>query len=112
MAKNRLVELFIRIVWGLLLLFVPGALVRAMGGTNEVASRRVMRVLGGRHLLEGAVEALHGRRVRRAGAFVDAIHAGTALTFGAVDRRWRRPALIDAMAASGFATVGWRSTRT
>lgn len=109
--RNRSAELFVRVGWGAFLVAAPGVVLRSAGGTDEAASRWVVRVLGLRHLIEAAVEAPHGRDVRRVGAAVDAIHAATALAFGLLDRRWRRPALADAMVAAGFAAVGclaWR----
>ncbi len=77
----------VRTGWAVTLLAAPGPLVRSVGGVDETASRRVVRVLGARHLLEAAVAARHGRGVRRAGVAVDAIHAATAVAFGIADRR-------------------------
>ncbi|MDQ6783184.1 MAG: hypothetical protein M3063_07040 [Actinomycetota bacterium] len=100
--------LVVRTGWGLLLLGAPGLAVRAAGGTDERASRRVVRVLGARHLAEAGLEARHGPGVRRAGGAVDLLHAVTAVGFGVADRRWRRPALADAVVASAFAATGLR----
>lgn len=105
-TKADRVSIGVRTVWGAVLLGVPGLLVRVAGGTDELASRRVVRVLGARHLVEAGVEARHGGAVRRAGGVVDLIHAVTAVGFGLADGRWRRPALADAVVASAFAAAG------
>lgn len=98
--------MMVRTGWALALLAAPGPVVRVVGGRDEPASRWVVRVLGARHLVEAAVEIRHGRGVRRAGAAIDGIHSCTAMAFGLADRRWRRPALIDAGVAAAFAALG------
>ncbi len=101
--------LVVRAGWAVVLLSAPGVVIRTLGGVDETASRRVLRVLGVRHLLEAVVEARRGPTVRRAGAVVDLVHSMTAVGFGVADRRWRRPALADAAVASGFAVAGFGS---
>lgn len=83
-----------------------------MGGIDESASRRVLRLLATRHLVQAAVEAWRGPTVVRAGAAVIAVHACTAMAFGMADRRWRRPSLIDAAVAAGFAYLGLRASHS
>lgn len=107
-----------RLAWGILLLVAPGRAVRAMGGADLSRSRVVMRVLGGRHVVQGSLE-LHSSTGTSAGAgrqksggglgaAVDAAHALTGLALAVSDPRWRRPALIDAGVATMFAGWGWR----
>lgn len=103
--------LFVRFVWASILLAVPGAVIRSVGGIDETASRRVVRVLASRHLVQAAIEARLGPAVLRKGAAIDVSHACTGIMFGIADRRWRRPALIDAAIAAGFAGLGWRASR-
>ena len=99
-----------RVLWGALLLAAPGAVIGLLGGQDETASRRVLRVLGARHGVQGTFE-LVGRDVGVAGTVIDLLHAGSALGFAAADRRWRRPALLDALIAGGFAAAGMASRR-
>jgi hypothetical protein len=65
-----------------------------------------MRVLGARHLLQGAAEALMGGGAREAGVGVDILHGLTDIGFAAFDRRWRRAALADAGITAGLAALG------
>lgn len=97
-----------RLAWGGLLLAAPGTVIGLLGGQDETASRRVLRILGARHGVQGAVE-LVGQDIGVAGTVIDLLHAGSALGFAAVDRRWRRPALLDALIAGGFAAAGMAS---
>lgn len=94
-----------RLGWGVTLVAMPGRIVTAVGGDNDPRSRTVVRILGARHVLQAVVEAGAGPRLRRLGSVVDVLHALSALGLAGVDRRWRRPALLDAAVASGFAAV-------
>ena len=105
--KAAPVPLAVRAAWGSLLLVFPGAVLRRMGGADEgVAPRRVMRVLGARHLVEAGAEWRLGYPARRVGIGVDAIHALTSLVFGVSDERWRRAAFTDALIAGAFVGLG------
>lgn len=99
---------WLRAGWGALLLLRPDTGLGALEGGDDSteAARVVIRILGARHLIELVLELYHGPRWRRAGGVVDAIHAATAVGFGAFDHRWRRAALADAAVAGGFAAVG------
>lgn len=104
-----------RAVWGGLLLAAPGA-VLAVTVRNDPAflgpARVVLRVLGARHLVQAGVEARWPRRrVLAFATVVDGLHAATGLALGAADRKWRRPALLDAAVASGFALTTARTAR-
>jgi hypothetical protein len=106
-ASNTAVA--VRITWGALLCAVPGRVLKLMGGADEgLAPRRVMRVLGARHVLQGLAEYRFGASARRLGVGADLLHAATDVGFGVVDTRWRRAALTDAGIATGFAVVGLR----
>lgn len=95
-----------RVAWGVLLLAAPHVVLAVSHGDDphDRAARRVLRILGCRHLAQTAVE-LAGPRpaVQYLGAGVDGIHALTSAGLAALDRRWRRSAVIDAAVASGFA---------
>jgi hypothetical protein len=78
-----------------------------MGGADEDRTpRRVMRVLGARHLVEAAVEQRFGKIGRTLGVATDVIHAAVDVMFGVGDPRWRRAAFTDAVIAGGFVVLG------
>ncbi len=98
--------LALRACWGVLLLAAPGPMLRALGGSDVgVGPRRVMRVLGARHLVQAAFDVNHPG-ARRWGAVVDLLHSATAAGFAALSLRWRRAAGADAVVAAGFAAMG------
>ena len=92
----------IRLGWGLFLLAAPGPALRLLGGHPTGRARTVVRVLGARHVVQAAVEQRDRGRHRLLLAAVDWAHAASGLALAAVDRRWRRPALTDAVLATGF----------
>ncbi len=103
-----------RVIWAAVLLAAPGRVLAVSHGDDphNSTARWVLRVLGARHLAQTAVE-LAGPRptVQYIGTGVDAIHALTSAGLAAVDRRWRRSAIIDAAVASGFALGTGLTTR-
>jgi hypothetical protein len=100
--------LLIRTAWGLLLVIAPGRVLQAMGGVDESRTpRRIMRILGARHLVEAVAESSLGGSAREVGVWVDGLHAMTSLAFAWRNGRWRRAASTDAAVASGFAALGY-----
>ena len=81
---------------------------------DSPAARRVMRILGGRHLLQAGVELVRPSPVVLIlGAGVDAIHALTCLGFVVIgDARWRHGVLVNAAAATGFSAATAATART
>ena len=101
------VPLALRAAWGTALLAAPGAVLRLFGGTDVGPTpRRVLRVLGARHLAQAGAEWAFGGRARQIGMVVDLLHATTSVGFAVVDRRWRRAALSDTAVTSGFVALG------
>lgn len=101
----------VRVAWGLTLLAAPGRCIALGGGPAPGADAvAVARVLAGRHVLQGVVELASWPRLRRLGATVDALHAASMMSLAAVDRRWRRVALVDSSLASAFALLGLTAT--
>jgi hypothetical protein len=99
--------LALRAAWGAALLVSPGAVLRSFGGTDEgTTPRRVMRVLGARHLAQTGAEWAWGGRAREIGTVVDLLHAATSVGFSIVSPRWRRAALTDTAVTSGFVVLG------
>ncbi len=105
-ARTRPLELA-RGTWGLALLLAPRRVLAAVG--ERAPDRRtvvVTRVLGGRHLVQAAVTGLApSRAVLADGAWVDAVHALTAVGLAASDRPRARLALLDAGVAGTWALV-------
>lgn len=94
--------------WGLLLLMRPRTAARVLKGPALASRRelRVLRVLGLRHVVQAAVtQARPTPDVMVAGAGLDVVHALTALGYGLSRRSRRRPGLLGAVIATGFATA-------
>jgi hypothetical protein len=101
------VPLAIRISWGVALLVRPALVLRLFGGADEGRGPLlVMRILGARHLVQASLEYRVGGRARKVGVYVDLLHGATSVAFGVCRPAWRRPALVDAGVASGFAVLG------
>jgi len=91
----------------------PARMLGALGGdASAPIGRRTVRVLGGRQLVQAAAELFGGPVARTPAAVVDASHAVSCLGVAAVDRRWRRAALTDAVVAAGFVWSDLRFRRT
>jgi hypothetical protein len=82
----------------------PRALARAeLGRRPDDLSRRVLRVLGVRQLVQaGLAMRFRSRAARRIGAAVDLLHAGSMVALAILDPRRRRGALVQAGIATGF----------
>lgn len=104
----RTVGIAARIGWGALLLIIPSKGLQLLGGHDTKPARRVLRVLGSRHLLQAAIEIDRGTRWHTIGRLADAAHCATALLFAWLAPGWRRAALTDAGVAGGFALLGLR----
>lgn len=106
----------VRVLWGGLLVTVPGPLFGVVTGRPaDRADRRLLRVLGARHIVQGAVAAAHPTRTMLAlGGAVDALHAASCGAAALLLPEWRRPALLDgtyATALSGYGLVCARAAR-
>jgi len=101
------VLLLARLASGGLLTVRPAQGLRLLGyGQDDAASRTVVRVLGARHLVLGAAEALRSDPgVLRAGAGVDVLHALTALGYAAASRPGRSAGRRSAALALSFAVA-------
>jgi len=107
LPRAALLPLAVRVLWGGTLLVDPGTVLRLFRGVDEGKEPRlVMRILGGRHLIQAGVEYHDGGGARQIGVVVDLLHATTSIVFGIVRPTWRRAALTDAGVAVGFAMLG------
>ncbi|TXR52885.1 hypothetical protein [Quadrisphaera setariae] len=102
-----------RATWGTLLLVAPGPVLRLVGEHDpDPRSRTVVRVLGARHLLQAGFSGRTPSRATLAdGAWVDVVHALTALALAAGDRPRARLALLDAVIALSWGTASARAAR-
>jgi hypothetical protein len=103
----------VRAGMGLLCLVAPGkALVASQRGSP--VARRVMRILGARHLTQAAIEGSRPTApVLMVGAGVDAVHALTCLGFAVIGgARWRHGVLLNAGCALGFCVATAATART
>ncbi|HET7684498.1 MAG TPA: hypothetical protein VFK34_12610 [Marmoricola sp.] len=102
----------LRTVWGSVLTATPGLVLSATHEDSTTPARAVLRLLGLRHVAQGTVLAAKPEEeLIRVGAVVDLLHASTAFGFAAVNRRWRRTALLSGVAATTFGVHGLVSSR-
>ncbi|MEJ5913006.1 hypothetical protein [Pseudokineococcus sp. 1T1Z-3] len=99
--------------WGAVCLLAPTVVERALSGHEpDDRARRVMRVLGARHLVQaGASRLLPARLALAGGAAVDALHAATAVVLALADPPRRRASLLDAVVALAWSAWGVRRYR-
>jgi hypothetical protein len=92
--------------WGLLLLCAGPRLWRATAGRPPSRGAVVaVRLLGLRHLAQGAAQVADPSRFRDACVLVDLVHSGSMLAVGARVRSARRPALLSAFVSATAAAT-------
>jgi hypothetical protein len=96
----------VRLAWGSLLVARPTAAAELFGGEAVPRARVVLRILGARHLVQGASELWPHPGRHDLDPAIDGIHALTAAGLAILDHRWRRPAATDAAVATGFFAAG------
>ncbi len=103
----------VQALWGTTLLIAPGSVLRLLGGANEdPMPKRIMQILGTRHVLQASAERVFGAPALRLGGWIDGLHALSGLGLACADARWRRAALADAVITGAFAAVGLIETST
>jgi hypothetical protein len=111
-SRSSTIFVVVQALWGTTLLASPGTVLWLLGGADEGrVPKRIMRVLGARHLAQAIAEHVFGDEALLVGACVDALHALTGFGFACADARWRHAALADAMITSGFAAIGLSEVR-
>lgn len=108
-TRARRFEL-VRAAWGLSCLLAPKPILHA-AGSNHPDQRAVVvtRILGARHLAQGAISGLAPtQRVLLLGGIVDLIHSATAQLLGVLDPPRRRLALLDGAIAATWGVAGLR----
>ena len=96
-----------RLVLGGACLAAPGAVLGAVGAPDR-GDRRVhvvTRVLGGRLLLQGALDGARGRSGRGLDVAVELTHAASMLPVAAIWPWHRRSASVSAALATGIAVL-------
>lgn len=103
----------LRAGWGAACLLAPRHVYRGVEGKEpDERARRVLRVLGARHLLQATANGLRPTSLTLgAGSVVDGLHAATALAFGLADASRRRTVLLDAGIAGGWSAAAWHAHR-
>ncbi|MGB8385941.1 MAG: hypothetical protein WCG47_32675 [Dermatophilaceae bacterium] len=91
-----------RAAYGLVQLAAPGVIADAVGGRRtDRPTRAVIRVLGGRHLVQAVLTVAIGTpRAHAVGSGVDALHAMSMYAVAGADRERRRLALASAADAT------------
>lgn len=95
-------------VLGAATLVRPAAVAGVVSGGASTPPAGVVRVLGGRQLVQGVAVAVRpGRRfLLTGGSVVDALHAASMIAVARWRPRYRRPALASAAVAGASAVVG------
>jgi hypothetical protein len=90
---------------------VPARVLGLVGGPDrdDPTTALVVRVLGGRMLLQGAADMVLGRRTRGVDVAVELLHAASMLAAAAWWPDHRRTALASAAAATAIALLDVRS---
>ncbi len=105
--------LFVRVLWGTVLLIAPEVVLRDLPHQRiDRAARGFARVLGARHLTQAAItsrDGTHGWAV--AGAVVDALHAATMAALAALRPDRRKLALTNFATATTLAAAGLAEAR-
>ena len=101
-----------RLLLGTACLADPSRLLGVVGGLDrdDARTRVIVRVLGGRLLVQGLADLAVGARTRVPDVVVDLTHAASMVE---VARRWpdhRRSALVSAALASAIALLDLRTT--
>ncbi|MFB9237794.1 hypothetical protein ACFFWC_19905 [Plantactinospora siamensis] len=92
-----------RMIWGAGMLAAPTTVLGALGGRRSDLAVAVLRVLGARHLAQGAVTAWRPTGpVLAAGAAADALHGASTVLLVALDRRQRGPAVAETGLAAAW----------
>jgi hypothetical protein len=100
--SNRRVLGAAQLVLGALMLIVPRHVARATSGRGQEPPSAVVRILGGRLFVQGAVTARYPTDdVLSVGMKVDALHAVSMLLSAVTMPRYRRSALSSAAVAGG-----------
>ena len=91
-----------RAAYGLVQLAAPGVIADAFGGRRtDRSTRAVIRVLGGRHLVQAVLTVAIGTpRAHAVGSGLDALHAMSMYAVAAASRDRRRLALASAADAT------------
>ena len=98
---------------GVAYLTLPGRMTEVLGAGESGTAVWVARILGARHSAQALATAGHPPgAVLALGAEVDATHAATMLAVGVMSRRWRRPAVRDALIAAALAGAGLAAARS
>lgn len=107
--RSRPIELA-RAGWGLALLAAPRQILENVHGVEvDAKSVVITRILGARHLTQAALSGLRpSPEVLAMGAWVDGVHALTAMGLAAVDHSRARAGLTDTVVAGVWAAAGYR----
>ena len=98
----RLLEV-VRVGYGLAMLISPDALLSEGAKiSSDRTARRVVRVLGARHLVQGIVLFRRDPTWHRVGSMIDVLHGLTAAVFAVAVPRWRGPAALSALVSLVF----------
>ena len=99
----------VRVGYGVAMMISPNLLLdQETGSGADATARRVVRVLGARHALQGVVLLAANEKWHRLGAVVDILHSASAVVFAATRPRWRRPAGASALVSLVFGAGEFR----
>ena len=103
-AAMKIMELA-RLAYGLLELTVPSAISGGLAGEKpDAGARKVIRILGARHIVQALATIGRGSPWHSVGGLVDLLHASSAVVFAIIQPRWRRTASLSAAVSVAFAS--------
>jgi hypothetical protein len=107
-GTSRKIEV-LRGAWGLVLLLDPRRVMHTLGVRIDTKSMVIGRILGARHLTQAVLSGVQpSPEVLAMGAWVDVVHALTAVGLSGADPARRRAGLLDATVAAAWSAAGYR----
>lgn len=93
-----------RLVVGTGCLVAPAGMDEVVGAL-DTRTLTIVRVLGGRLVLQAGLDVALGARTRRLDLAVELVHAASMVSVAVTRPAYRRPALVSAAVASGIAVL-------
>ena len=94
----------VRLCYGLTVMIFPGpALAQVSSDAEDASAKKVLRVLGARHVVQAVFTFGRGQRWHSVGAIVDLLHALTAAAFAVTHPKWRGAAAVSSLVSLTFA---------
>ena len=101
-----------RAVYGVFLLVASGAVVETVTGKQSRTAATVGRLIGARHVIQAlTLSRTRSKGWRTVGVATDVFHALSMVALAGISERYRRLAVLAAVAAGVWGVSGWPSHR-